>query len=51
MWAVAGAGLELGQRRQAIDPHQSPTLQLAQLRLACRHHQTVVVALPDVKAQ
>jgi hypothetical protein len=46
MCAAAGAGLELGLRRQAIDPHQAPTLQLQQLRLARRHHQTVVVALP-----
>jgi hypothetical protein len=51
MCAAAGAGLELGLRRQAIDPHQAPTLQLQQLRLARRHHQTVVVALPNVQAQ
>ena len=51
MRAAAGAGLELGLRRQAIDPHQAPTLQLPQLPLARRHHQTVAVTLPDVQAQ
>jgi hypothetical protein len=51
MCAAAGAGLELSLRRQPFDPYQSPTLQLQQLRLAGRHHETVVVALPDIQAQ
>jgi hypothetical protein len=51
MCAAVGAGLELGLGRQAIDPDQSPTLQLQQLRLARRDDQTVIVALPNVKAQ
>jgi hypothetical protein len=51
MRPAESAGLELGLRREAMDAYQSPTLQLAQLRLARHHYQTVAVTLPDIKAQ